>query len=120
MITDTKNFREKLEAEKKILIEELSSLGRFDEKTNDWQAVPIIEETTVHEADENDLADHDEDFQTRSSTLNSLETRLNEVDSAMQKIDEGKYGLCETCSKEIEADRLEANPAAKNCKDHME
>jgi hypothetical protein len=40
-------------------------------------------------------------------------------DNVIKKIDENKYGLCEVCGKEIENDRLEANPSAKTCKEHM-
>jgi RNA polymerase-binding transcription factor DksA len=34
-------------------------------------------------------------------------------------MDSGSYGKCEVCGKAIEADRLEANPAAPTCKEHM-
>jgi sigma-B regulation protein RsbU (phosphoserine phosphatase) len=44
---------------------------------------------------------------------------LNEVDSALQRMDEGTYGLCEVCHDSIEEDRLMANPLLKNCLDHL-
>ena len=42
-----------------------------------------------------------------------------EIDAALEKMEKGTYGICEVCNKPIEEDRLEANPAAKTCKEHM-
>lgn len=44
---------------------------------------------------------------------------IAEIDSALQKIDNGSYGLCETCHDPIEADRLENNPLVRFCLDHL-
>src|SRR5262249_51651357 len=44
---------------------------------------------------------------------------LTEIDAALEKIDNGSYGLCETCRDPIEADRLESNPLARFCLDHL-
>lgn len=47
-----------------------------------------------------------------------LRTELAEVERALQKIDDGTYGLCETCGEPIAPARLEAMPAARFCIDH--
>jgi len=60
-----------------------------------------------------------EDFQERSSTLNTLRLRLEEVESALEKIKNNNYGKCEDCADEISEERLNANPAAKTCEVHM-
>lgn len=44
-----------------------------------------------------------------------LETRLLEVNKALEKIEKGIYGICEKCKKEIEEKRLEAFPSANLC-----
>jgi sigma-B regulation protein RsbU (phosphoserine phosphatase) len=44
---------------------------------------------------------------------------LAQIDAALQKIDNGSYGLCETCHDPIEPDRLERNPLARFCLDHL-
>lgn len=119
MTIDTKHFKNKLEEEKKILISEMSDLGILNPKTGDWEAIPNPEEMATAEADENDRADRGEDFQERTSTLNTLEKRFKEVQKALENIEQKNYGKCETCGEDIEADRLEANPAAATCKKHM-
>lgn len=40
---------------------------------------------------------------------------LYEIDDALKRIDEGKYGLCLDCGKKIPAKRLTALPYAKYC-----
>jgi sigma-B regulation protein RsbU (phosphoserine phosphatase) len=44
---------------------------------------------------------------------------LSEVDLALQKMENGTYGICETCLDTIEADRLIMDPLVRNCLDHL-
>lgn len=44
---------------------------------------------------------------------------LSEVDAALERLDKGSYGLCETCHDPIETDRLLADPIARFCLDHL-
>ncbi len=41
--------------------------------------------------------------------------KLNEIDEALKRIEEGVYGKCIVCGKEIEEKRLLAIPEAKKC-----
>src|SRR5260370_11136644 len=41
------------------------------------------------------------------------------VDTALSGIDQGTFGLCETCHDTIEAERLLADPLARFCLDHL-
>ena len=51
-------------------------------------------------------------------TLEENEERLlAEIDSALQRIDEGTFGVCQTCGKPIGAERLEAVPYTTQCID---
>lgn len=43
---------------------------------------------------------------------------LNQVKSALARLDAGQYGICEVCGEEIEAGRLEALPFATRCMTH--
>jgi phosphoserine phosphatase RsbU/P len=44
---------------------------------------------------------------------------LREVDSALQRMAKGSYGLCEECHDPIEQDRLLADPLVRYCLDHL-
>jgi DnaK suppressor protein len=52
------------------------------------------------------------------SLLEQFEAEIGDLDAALRKIDEGVYGLCEVCGKEIEPDRLEAMPGTRTCIEH--
>ncbi len=41
--------------------------------------------------------------------------KLDSVDDALQKIDEGRFGVCESCGKKISNARLKAIPYARLC-----
>lgn len=112
-------YKTKLEEEKKLLNDELGSLGKVDE-TGDWEATPEADMSTQEVQDEADMSERAEDYEERSIKLNSLEARLSDINKALVKIDGEGYGVCEKCNKKIEEDRLEANPAALTCKDCME
>jgi sigma-B regulation protein RsbU (phosphoserine phosphatase) len=44
---------------------------------------------------------------------------LSEVDSAMQRMEQGTYGICEVCHDPVEKDRLLADPLTRLCIDHL-
>jgi phosphoserine phosphatase RsbU/P len=44
---------------------------------------------------------------------------LQEVDSALERINEGTYGICEACHDTIETDRLICDPLTRFCIDHL-
>lgn len=47
----------------------------------------------------------------------SLQESLEEVRGALEKLDHGTYGVCESCGQPIAVARLEAKPAARYCID---
>src|SRR5260370_13925525 len=49
----------------------------------------------------------------------SLSQLLTAVDIALSRIDQGTFGLCETCHDTIEAERLLADPLVRFCLDHL-
>ncbi len=115
---DKKKIKEKLENERDMLLGELADMGRLDPETGEWQATP--EEISAPQADENDKADRFEDFEARSSMIKTLEPRLNLILKALKGLNRDSFGKCEVCKKDIEVARMEANPAARTCKKHLE
>ncbi len=109
---DIKYFKDKLEKEKILLEEELSTISRINpDNPSDWEAT--ASDMEVDSADENEVADKMEELEDNKSILNQLEPQLNEVKAALQRIDDGTYGICEISGKPIEKERLEANPSAR-------
>lgn len=48
-----------------------------------------------------------------------LASLLHEVDSALERMAKGEYGLCEECHDPVEKDRLLADPLVRYCLDHL-
>lgn len=115
---DLELLRDALEVEKENLEEELAGHGRVQSETGDWQGASIGFEG--EEADPNDVADQIEELATNVSLVEELEERHTEVSEALDKMDEGVYGLCEVCSEPIALDRLKANPSARTCLEHAD
>ena len=44
---------------------------------------------------------------------------LREVDSALERMNKGTYGICLECGDDVEADRLQADPLVCYCLDHL-
>ncbi len=111
-------LKAKLEAEKILLQEELSGIAHQNPKNpKDWEATP----TETGETDFNDeTADRLEDFEERQAETIPLEKRLANVERALVHIADGTYGKCEICQGPIEMARLEANPEARTCRQHLD
>ena len=98
-------MRESLLAQKEEIIETLMS------ENEDFKEL-------VEDLDPKDLADIASDDIGRQTleTLSAQDTRrLIQIDSALSRIENGRYGVCVSCSKKIPKERLEAIPYAVMC-----
>jgi RNA polymerase-binding transcription factor DksA len=111
-------IKAKLEKERDILLEELRDMGKLNPETGEWEATPEAQD--FPETDQNDMADRFEDFEAKSSMIKTLSPRLNNILRAIKGINRESFGKCDICKKDIEIKRLEANPAARTCKKHLE
>ena len=50
-----------------------------------------------------------------SALLDRARTQLAELDAAGDRLQSGRYGVCERCGQPIPDDRLRAQPAARMC-----
>ena len=121
---DLNYFKNKLEKEKAKIEEELSVISIKNPKdARDWQAVyPERDLDDKFEADPADTAGNIEDYQERYALNDVLEKRLNNIKDALLAVNRGSYGKCNVGGKQhdIEHERLDANPAAITCINHIE
>lgn len=110
-------LRGALNAERDAVEEELATYGRVQGDSGDWQGVSKIEGP---EADLNDAADQMEELAINVPLVEELENRHKDIADALEKMEDGTYGICEAGEEEIPADRLEANPAARTCVAHAQ
>jgi DnaK suppressor protein len=100
--------RELLESERKRLIEEMAQ-----------------SQTTASSADERregspfgkreEEATETLELEKRLTLENRIRQELAKVEHALEKIENGTYGLCDNCGKPIPPQRLEALPQANLC-----
>lgn len=93
--------KQQLEKEKERLEAEIKSLKNYKGYdlgyTNDDNALEL------------------EMFQNNIGLVNSLNKSLKEVNSALRRIQTGKFGLCDLCGGFIESARLEISPESDFC-----
>lgn len=65
--------------------------------------------------DKDDNATEVDQYTQNLSIENTLEKKLQEILEALTMMEDGTYGFCENCQKEIPIERLRANPSAKTC-----
>ncbi|HEY4503545.1 MAG TPA: TraR/DksA C4-type zinc finger protein [Candidatus Paceibacterota bacterium] len=115
---DIQYFKNKLEKEKRLLEDELGTIGKANsESPSGWEVT--AGKIEVDSADENETADKMEEMEENELIFGQLEKQLSEIKYALERIEKGAYGICEISGKPIEKDRLEANPSARTCKQHM-
>jgi DnaK suppressor protein len=64
------------------------------------------------------FADSAQATEERSELLAQIDvarTRVRQIDSALEQMDEGSYGICELCGSDIPAARLEVRPLSVRC-----
>ncbi len=95
----------------------MENMGRRNPAVpDDWELAPIDVGTESDIADQADvIMKHESD----TAILADLEARYDTILSAISRIEKKNYGKCEVCGKEIGEARLEADPAATTCVEHL-
>jgi RNA polymerase-binding protein DksA len=74
-------------------------------------------EETAHDNHLGDTATVTYDRELGYTLEENSEHVLADIDAALKRIEDGTYGICSTCAKEIPEERLEARPWATLCID---
>ena len=85
---------------------DLDQQRRF--RTEQLQELAVDAEGAMASADEPRLQ------VTRTLTL-AAEAALSEIDAALRRLEEGSYGVCESCAEPIPWERLEVLPMSRLC-----
>ncbi len=107
-------LKAKLESEKKKLTNDLKYFAKKDPKLKrNWiTRFPFFGSNRSHQ---DEIADKIEEYENLLPVEHTLESRLKDIEEALDRIDNEKYGKCQNCQKEIEIKRLEIVPEAKVC-----
>ena len=117
MALDLDFFRKKLEEEKTKLEASLGTIAhRNPDAPEDWVVTPP--DLNVMRAAKEEMADQEEELENAASLEYNLESRLRDINEALGKMRQGKYGVCAVGGEPIDEARLSANPAALTCIKH--
>ena len=71
--------------------------------------------TQAHSGDSAEQAQERENDEVVDAIGNETAQSIRVIQSALERIDDGSYGICESCGEEIAPGRLEAIPEATRC-----
>jgi RNA polymerase-binding transcription factor DksA len=103
-------------ARERLVAERDRARRRLAELTGDFRE--IVEASSDTNADD----EHDPEGATIAFERSQVATltrqtahRIEEIDAALVRLDEDRYGTCERCGRPIPAERLEVRPTARTC-----
>src|ERR1700724_2026219 len=99
-------MREQLLEMKTKLLAEIDSTLRAEREGNKDEGM-----------DTYDLASEERDREINFILSDRERVKLKQIDDALERMDEGTYGVCESCGLEIAEERLEAMPFSRLCRD---
>ncbi len=111
-----KKLQQGLLSDKKAIEDRFEHSGHYDlEKGAFHESTGELSSYDNHPADDaTELYEREKDIALNEHT----EKELKDINDALQAIDEGTYGVCKKCGKDIQEDRIEALPTVLYCKEH--
>jgi len=98
--------RENLEEMKAKLAEEIDSELKAEREGNKDEGM-----------DTYDLASEERDREINFILSDRGRAKIKSIEDALQRLNDGSYGICEACGIEIAEERLEALPFTRLCRD---
>ncbi len=110
-------LKKRLEKQKTATEQQLKSFAKKDEKVKgDWDTrFPKFDGGESGSAALEKAADEVTEYSNLLPIEHNLETSLKDINLALEKIRNGKYGICGKCGKEIPEERLKVHPEARFC-----
>src|SRR5229473_7029315 len=98
--------REHLDDMKAKLLQEIDSELRAEREANKDEGM-----------DTYDLASEERDREINFILSDRERVKIKQIDDALDRLDQGTYGVCESCGLEIAEERLQAMPFTRLCRD---
>lgn len=111
---DTERFRGVLEQERQRVLDAINYLHEETPGSLEDETEEIIGNSDNHLGD---TATATLDREIDYSLEENSEHVLRSIDGALRRIEDGTFGICESCGRPISEERLEAIPYATQCID---
>lgn len=113
--TDASEFRTLLEVERKRIADAIAYLHEDNPRNLEDELGEIAGRGSDNHL--GDMASVTFDRELDEGLEEGAQQTLAQIDRALSRLDDGSYGTCERCGKEIPAERLHARPWATLCID---
>lgn len=110
---EAREFKKRLVELREKVTYEMKQLGGGSLKKSQRDASGDLSAYTFHMAD---VASDSFDRELSWDRASVEQKVLYHIDDALKRIEEGIYGVCESCGKKINKERLKAIPYAKLCR----
>lgn len=109
-------LKEKLEKQKVSIEAELGKFAKKDENLKgDWDTKFPKTGGGIGGQVLEDAADQVEEYVNLLPIEHNMEIRIQDINSALEKMKKGIYGKCEKCGQKIAEERLKVLPEAREC-----
>ncbi|MBI1978308.1 MAG: TraR/DksA C4-type zinc finger protein [Candidatus Omnitrophica bacterium] len=109
---ELEKLKSQLKAERARIADGINHIERDNLNRSQRDAAGDLSGYSFHMAD---MATDNFDREFSLDLASNEQAVLNRIDEALNKIEEGTYGICENCEKPISFKRLKAVPYAKLC-----
>jgi DnaK suppressor protein len=111
-----------MDAEKarRVLTEERDRLTELSSWNREHAPSPSVQQEGSLGQHPGDYGSEVEETMERQGMAAQNEQQVAEIDAALARIDDGTWGHCRVCGKEIDEERLEARPQADTCRDQAD
>lgn len=109
----TEKLKKLLEKQKADIEKQLKSFATKDKKLKGDYDTKFPNFGTHQNSDE--MAQEVSLYESRLPVEFILESKLQGIETALAKIENDKYGICENCGKPVDIRRLKTKPEAKYC-----
>jgi DnaK suppressor protein len=109
--------QERAAARNRLATEREQTAARLGALQRDLESITASTASAAGADDEHDPEGSSTAFDRQhvAALLDQAKDRLAAIAGAERRLDDGSYGLCERCGREIGAERLAARPAAATC-----
>jgi RNA polymerase-binding protein DksA len=112
---DTDHFRQALLHERQRVVQAISYLHEENPGSLEDETGELVSGSADNHM--GDMATATFDREMDHTLEENSENVLNAIDAALRRIEDGTYGKCESCGRDIEPERLELLPYATLCVD---
>ena len=105
-------MKRKLEEERVVVEQELKKIA---DKNPEMSEEDYVTKFPQFGDEPEDNAEEIEVYESNLAIEQNLEKTLRDILSAQKRIEDGTYGVCKYCGKEIDEKRLEARPVSSAC-----